>query len=151
MNATDADEGSNSALIFSIISSSSDFVGLDLESGMLFLSKPLTTDLVQRKPYMLQIRVIDRGSPPLSSDAIVEVRVVANAVPVFPAPDYRVQIQETLEVGSPIISLQANYPTDGNASALDRKVVYAIVAGDPFYTFDIDFHTGSFVKHNLKE
>ncbi|OWA49788.1 Fat-like cadherin-related tumor suppressor-like protein [Hypsibius exemplaris] len=142
VNATDQDEGNNSALIYSIVSDSSEFFALDAQTGRLVLAKPLLREVMGRKLISLKIRVTDQGMPSLSSEAVVEIRIVSNAVPVFTDAEYRVQISETLEIGSPIITVQTKYST-GNGSAADRKTVYAIVSGDPFYNFDIDFLTGA--------
>lgn len=77
------------------------------------------------------------GSPSRRAETSVKVTVISQNYPVFDQQVYRATIPEHYPVGSSVASLMANSPTDD-------KLIYAIIDGDRYGAFDVDFNIGRF-------
>lgn len=64
------------------------------------------------------------------------VKLVDKSMPVFDKQFYSVSTPEDVALHSPLpVTIKAESP-------LGRKLIYSIVAGDPFEEFAVDFSTG---------
>ena len=141
ITAIDKDDGNNATLTYSLVNEDTGTFFVDNTTGGLMLGKVLSQEQAVGKVLSIVIRATDHGQPALSCDTAVQVRIVSDTVPVFAPATYHVKIAEDLQIGSQVLSLGANY-TSGNSSDVGREVVYAIISGDLFNNFDLDFHTG---------
>ncbi|GAU98557.1 hypothetical protein RvY_09686-2 [Ramazzottius varieornatus] len=142
ITALDNDDGENATLNYWLLDNQGGRFSVDNATGGLMLARKLSKEQDIGKVLTLRIGVADYGQPSLSAEAVVEVRVLSNTAPDFTQSVYSVKIPEDLQIGALVSSTTANY-TSGNDSDAVRKVVYAIMGGDPFNNFDIDFHTGT--------
>ena len=76
-----------------------------------------------------------QGDDPRRSLVQVPIKVMNKATPVFGEPFYTVTIPEDIPLGSTVITIEANSPTDG-------KLIYSISDGDIYGEFAINFNTG---------
>lgn len=77
------------------------------------------------------------GDNPLRSETEVSIRVINKNMPVFAQQFYSVSIPESLKPHSPVVSIMASSPQN-------RKLIYAIVDGDVYEEFIVDYDTGKF-------
>lgn len=94
--ATDADEGTNGQIRFSISGSNTDF-RIDSVTGMISVARQL--DREARSSYSLLVQATDRGSSPRMDQATVNIVLldVNDCAPVFELSPYTVRVQENLE------------------------------------------------------
>ena len=90
------------------------------------------------------VAAYDGGSPPLSSSAIVRIKVVDKSMPVFVQQFYYAIITESAEPLAPVLSIQASSPSD-------RQLIYSIVTGNEDEEFAVDFNTGMWSEYNYSE
>ena len=76
------------------------------------------------------------GSPGLSSEASVQIKVVDRSSPIFEQPFYYSSIREDTPLYTPLLSVSALNPTD-------RKLIYTITSGNDMEEFTLDFETGT--------
>lgn len=139
LEASDADSGTNSELVFSIthLSEPLTFV-INQTSGVLATNETFMLDLVT--PFIISVSVADRGNPqPRGASTTVFVEVTPDNIspPLFSEPDgYSVEVPETLDIGGAVIMV----------SAFDRlemdSVMYSLESGGSDGIFDIDPSTG---------
>lgn len=101
MRASDADEGANAAVRFSILRSNRDgLVSVGAESGLVTTDAPLDRETLDRLWFLVE--AADGGDPPLSSTATVTVVVldVNDNEPVFQQQLYDALVPEHSAVGS---------------------------------------------------
>uniref|UniRef100_A0AAY4EM86 Protocadherin-16 n=1 Tax=Denticeps clupeoides TaxID=299321 RepID=A0AAY4EM86_9TELE len=121
LRATDRDAGDSGTLEYKIAAGDPDGdFHLDSSSGALSTSRAL--DRERRASYSLQVVAQDRGSPPLSGAASVEVTVldVNDNSPRFGSSSYAVEVAEDAAVGSPVLEVTASDADDGD----DGKILY---------------------------
>ncbi|XP_045523939.1 cadherin-related tumor suppressor isoform X1 [Pieris brassicae] len=127
-HANDADLGINNELQYSISSGNrKETFFIDSYSGELFLHKHL--DYEDLTMYVLNITVMDNGSPSLSSSISFTVNVIdANDnAPVFTNTAIVRQIREGIPRHTPIVTVTAEDPDSG----LNGKVWYSIIHQEP--------------------
>lgn len=101
MQARDADDGVNSAIRYSILTSNQDrLIGMDPESGLVTTAAALDRE-TQMEVWFLVVAV-DGGEPALSSTATVTVLVedINDNEPAFQQQLYNVSIPEHSDIGS---------------------------------------------------
>ena len=105
---------------------------MDRRSGEILLRQSLDGHSTE---FELIVAAYDGGSPPLSSSAIVRIKVVDKSMPVFVQQFYYAIIPESSEPLSPVLSVQASSPSG-------RQLIYSIVTGNEDEEFAVDFNTG---------
>lgn len=80
VTATDIDTLANAEIIYSLdnISEDSSYFGIDPNTGIIKLVKPLDDSMASVKIFELLARATDRGTPPLANTVPVNVRVVSS-------------------------------------------------------------------------
>ncbi|XP_064546558.1 cadherin-related tumor suppressor [Drosophila montana] len=148
--ASDADQGLNSQVVFSITAGNRrDTFHIDSVSGSLYLHKPLDYEDITN--YTLNITASDCGIPPLSTTVLYNVMVVDDNdnPPIFPSTAIVRQIKEGIALKTPIVTVTADDPDSG----LNGKVTYVISRQEPETAggrhFGINTQTG--VIYTLRE
>ncbi|XP_049837416.1 fat-like cadherin-related tumor suppressor homolog isoform X3 [Schistocerca gregaria] len=146
VNATDADQGENARVLYSLVTDTDDFA-VDARAGVLTVAAAL--DRERQDVYELKVRATDGGGggggdvPPLSSDAIVRILIddVNDNAPAFALPSYTVKAREDLPVGSVVAVVGASDPDVGAGG----QVQYSLVggAGDGDEAFSVDRLSGA--------
>ncbi|XP_075131390.1 protocadherin gamma-B1-like isoform X4 [Leptodactylus fuscus] len=95
IQASDPDTGDNAKIIYSISTITtedlplSSYISINIESGVVYAQR--TFDYEQLKEFVVQVTAIDNGSPALSSNATLMIRIVDqndNAPKIlYPSPD----------------------------------------------------------------
>uniref|UniRef100_A0A8C9TP09 Protocadherin-16 n=1 Tax=Scleropages formosus TaxID=113540 RepID=A0A8C9TP09_SCLFO len=138
LRATDQDTGDSGEVEYRIIAGDpdSDF-SLDSSSGELSSSRAL--DREKKPSYLLTVVAQDRGTPPLTSTATVEVTLldINDNSPRFERDSYTVDVSEDVVVGSPLLEMTATDADEG----LNGKVLY-FLSPDSMGAFAIDQDTG---------
>ena len=138
VHAVDSDIDDNGELRYELLRGTGELFRVDRRTGEIILRQPLeghNTDVE------VVVAAYDGGSPPLSSEAIVRVKVIDKSMPVFVSQYYFATISEGAEPLSPVLSLQATSPNN-------RQLIYSIVAGNDAENFAVDFNTGTAVINN---
>ncbi|XP_067112826.1 protocadherin gamma-C5-like [Osmerus mordax] len=125
ISAKDIDSGSNGK------------VSISLPSGLPFTLKPsisnnyalVTNAVLDRETnseYAVEIRASDEGTPSLSSEKTIRVRIldVNDNSPVFNQPSYTIYVKENLTPGSILCSVSASDPDTGE----NAKISYSILS-----------------------
>ncbi|XP_027012336.2 protocadherin-8-like [Tachysurus fulvidraco] len=154
--ARDPDEGANGKVTYKLLENdvdgvpASSFLTVDPASGTIYTMKSL--DYEDVKQIEVAIQATDGGSPPLSSTALVKVRVVDenDNAPFFVYPMFI--------NGSANISLPSNAPAGyvalklegrDNDDAMNSELSYTIIEDEAFL-FAVNENTGEMaLKHNL--
>lgn len=134
LNAIDRDSGQNGEVKYSIVSGNvGNVFEIDSILGTIFLSQNL--NIMQIQEYMLQVKAVDCGTPPLSSQIPVHIIVVMadNDPPRFSDPASSIEIYENLPVGHFITNLETRSTS---------SVFYYIVDGNDDGFFYINPSTG---------
>ncbi|XP_016409125.1 protocadherin Fat 2 [Sinocyclocheilus rhinocerous] len=137
--AKDPDTGINSEVRYSLQGADSGFFSLDEISGILRLERSLADEI--KSTYEMKVKGTDRGLPRhLFSFATITVHVVvlSDYQPLFLSSDYSVQIPESLQIGSEVISVSA-LTKDGTES---EPVRYTVISGNEDSRFQINPMTG---------
>uniref|UniRef100_A0A672QBP7 FAT atypical cadherin 2 n=1 Tax=Sinocyclocheilus grahami TaxID=75366 RepID=A0A672QBP7_SINGR len=131
---------------YSLQGADSGFFSLDEISGILRLERSLADET--KATYEMKVKATDRGLPrQLFSFATITVHVVvlSDYQPLFLSSEYSVQIPESLQIGSEVISVRA-IDLDGPPN---NFIIYSIVSGDPKQQFSIDPHTGHITVRSM--
>ncbi|XP_077988033.1 protocadherin Fat 4-like [Glandiceps talaboti] len=105
-------------------------------------------DYEQKQSYQLLIRVIDDGSPPVSSTATVYVNILGENEfrPHFPQNPINVPVSEHLNIGATVTTLSASDSDLGK----DGEFTYSILSGNDGGIFDVVASTGAiYLQKNL--
>ena len=131
----DTDLGSNAELSLDFADAPEQFT-LQTESFLKSISGSiLLNSTLPAGSFEVSVQCFDSGSPSLSSNASVVIRVEgANSPPFFLHGVQTVSIPEDTEAGTSVISVAAQ--------DLETNVTYAIIGGNGLGTFDIDADTG---------
>ncbi|XP_049820796.1 fat-like cadherin-related tumor suppressor homolog isoform X5 [Aethina tumida] len=142
-NATDADEGDNARVTYSLVTDTKDF-GVDKVTGELRVSNNL--DRERQDTYELRIRATDGGgkgpdNPPLYSEALVRISIddINDNAPKFSLPNYSVKIREDIPKGTVVAVVTASDPDLG----AEGEVLYSLEDSDSDGTFKIDRVSGT--------
>nr|XP_023018375.1 fat-like cadherin-related tumor suppressor homolog [Leptinotarsa decemlineata] len=142
-NATDADEGDNAKVIYTLVTETEDF-SIDKTTGVLIVSNYL--DRERQDLYELRIRATDSGgrgpdNPPLYSESLVRISIddINDNAPKFSLPNYVVKVREDLPKGTVVAIVMASDPDWGP----EGEVYYFLENNDGDDIFTIDEISGS--------
>ncbi|XP_062874781.1 protocadherin Fat 4 [Trichomycterus rosablanca] len=137
LTATDADEGPNALVTYTIISGADDSFRIDPESGDLTATRRL--DRERRSKYSLLVRADDGQQ---SSDMFVNITVsdVNDHTPTFSRPVYSFDIPEDTAAGSIVAAILASDSDSGS----NGEVTYCLEEDDDDSTFLVNPVTGVF-------
>ena len=135
VKATDADEGVNSEIKYSITAGGmKEHFKIDEDSG--FITTATELDYQLKKSYLLTVTATDGGDPQRSNTAHVNITVENVDDPtIFILPPPFVRVSEAIAVGTNILRLNAT-DKDGN------RLSFSIKSGNIENTFAIDEATG---------
>ncbi|XP_037811069.1 fat-like cadherin-related tumor suppressor homolog, partial [Lucilia sericata] len=134
LNAIDRDSGKNGEIRYHIVSGNvGNIFEIDNILGTIYLSQNL--DILQMQEYMLQVKAVDCGNPPLSSQIPVHIIVTMadNDPPKFNSPTSSIELYENLPVGYFVTKLETRSSS---------SVFYNIVEGNDEGFFYINPSTG---------
>ncbi|XP_046579033.1 protocadherin Fat 4-like [Haliotis rubra] len=94
-------------------------------NGQLHLGQSFNTDTSGASSYQVVVTATDFGTPPLSGAATMNINVVRNTqAPVFNSASYRATIDQTLGVGSSVLTMSAS---DGDTQPPYNVISYSLV------------------------
>lgn len=150
--AEDKDEGANGEVVYSLINqpSNSKF-RIHPSTGVVTATSSLTME--SGRLFHLEVLATDKGSPPLSSTGLVEIRVgmmgevgssgstdvgaQSQVALRFQNATYHVQLAENAPVGKDVIQVSA-VRSDGRR----QRVTYSFGSGNEENTFEINSNNG---------
>ncbi|KAJ8936032.1 hypothetical protein NQ318_000693 [Aromia moschata] len=142
-NATDADEGDNAKVTYTLVTDTKDF-HVDKVTGVLTVSNGL--DRERQDLYELRIRATDGGgkgpdNPPLYSEALVRISIddINDNAPKFSLASYTVKVREDIPKGTVVAVVTASDPDLGP----EGEVVYSLEDSESDGTFKIDRLSGT--------
>ena len=138
LSASDKDEGRNGYVEYRLAPGSSDLFSLGPVDGVLKVNQRLDREV--RDQYSINVVVTDKGVPPRSSTATMQVSVGDDNdnAPKFQPKNYAKEVAENIKVGISLLTLTA---TDADIG-LNGDVRYVIVGGDDNQDFRLNSHTG---------
>lgn len=145
VQAVDKDIGENGDIRYELVRGSGELFRVDRRTGEILLRQTLEGQQhhSSTSDYELLVAAYDGGSPPLSSEALVRIKVVDKNQPVFGLQYYSAVVSENAESLSPVLSVQASSPSG-------RQLIYSIVSGNEGEEFAVDFNTGRWlINHPL--
>lgn len=138
--ATSKDIGINAEISYYIVGGNEQQkFKIDEKRGIIFIN--LEIDYEKTKSFYLTVQAIDGGTPPLSSQAFVNITIldVNDYVPQFSQNLYRIKVSENAKKGDQIIRVIA---TDAD-SGQNGIVEYNIERGDRLKQYSIDEFSGN--------
>ena len=137
VSATDADEGVNAELEFSIIKGNDPYIFyIDPKTGHILVSGLLDYDKGKRK-YDLTVIVRDRGLPSLEADKPAHVLITIGDAndnpPVFVPSTYNKRVAEDFSLGTTLLKVTAVDQDTGSFATFN----FSITGGDDSNTFGI--------------
>lgn len=132
VHAIDNDVGENGEIRYELIRGSGELFRVERRSGEIMLRQTLEGHNTE---YELIVAAFDGATPPLSSEAIVHIKVIDKSMPVFVQQYYFATISENAEPSCPVVSVQASSPNN-------RQLIYSIMSGNEGEEFAVDFNTG---------
>ncbi|XP_015248433.1 PREDICTED: protocadherin Fat 4 [Cyprinodon variegatus] len=137
LTATDADEGPNALVTYTIISGADDSFRIDPESGDLIATKKL--DRERRSKYSLLVRA-DDGKQSSDMRLNITVQDVNDHTPKFSRATYSFDIPEDTAPGSIVAAILAS----DSDSGLNGEITYLLEEDDEDGTFLLNPVTGVF-------
>ncbi|XP_068596339.1 protocadherin Fat 2 [Brachionichthys hirsutus] len=137
--AQDPDTGKNAEVRYALLGDNDGYYSLNEVSGILRLERPLTYNTPPT--FDLKVKATDRGLPRhLYSVVTVTVQVVSldSYQPIFLSSEVTVQLPETLEVGSEVVSIVTLTGDSGRSG----DVFYRLASGNEHGRFLLDPRTG---------
>ena len=138
VHATDADDGRNAQVAYSILTERVPF-GIDAKTGEISVKHVL--DREANALYVLKVQAVDQSPDhPLTSMVQVTIKLedVNDNHPAFQLTRYHVRAREDLPVGTVVVTIQAEDPDDGKGG----QVRYTLLDGMD-EKFEIDRITGT--------
>uniref|UniRef100_A0A8D3DRM0 Protocadherin Fat 4 n=1 Tax=Scophthalmus maximus TaxID=52904 RepID=A0A8D3DRM0_SCOMX len=137
LTATDADEGPNALVTYTIISGADDSFRIDPESGDLIATKKL--DRERRSKYSLLVRA-DDGKQSSDMRLNITVKDINDHAPKFSRSTYSFDIPEDMAPGSIVAAILAS----DSDSGVNGEVTYSLEEDDEDETFLLNPVTGVF-------
>uniref|UniRef100_A0A671UUC1 Protocadherin Fat 4 n=1 Tax=Sparus aurata TaxID=8175 RepID=A0A671UUC1_SPAAU len=137
LTATDADEGPNALVTYTIISGADDSFRIDPESGDLIATKKL--DRERRSKYTLLVRA-DDGKQSSDMRLNITVKDVNDHTPKFSRVTYSFDIPEDMAPGAIVAAILAS----DSDSGVNGEVTYSLEEDDEDETFLLNPVTGVF-------
>ncbi|XP_063848744.1 fat-like cadherin-related tumor suppressor homolog isoform X3 [Scylla paramamosain] len=132
VHATDFDTDMNKDVHYELHRGNGEIFSVDRSTGDIRLKQTLEG---HKSEYELVISAYDGGSPPLSSQVPVRLKVVDRSQPIFDRQFYSATVAEDAESHTPIVTVSAH-------SQLNRKLIYTIVSGNDHQTFAMEHEEG---------
>uniref|UniRef100_A0AC34PUQ4 Uncharacterized protein n=1 Tax=Panagrolaimus sp. JU765 TaxID=591449 RepID=A0AC34PUQ4_9BILA len=137
--AKDLDQNENGKIVYTLeAGNGSEFIQIDSDSGVISIVKKFDRELMS----LIRLNVVasDRGSPPLSSQALVEINVldVNDCSPQFEQDFYNFTIFENITIPS-VIGKTVAVDAD---SGQNGKVHYSMVTTSTSDLISLDYDTG---------
>ncbi|XP_033745663.1 LOW QUALITY PROTEIN: protocadherin Fat 4-like [Pecten maximus] len=143
--ATDADSGTNAAIIFSIVAGegNSDFT-VDSTTGI--VSTTVILNAATQASYLLTVNAVDSGTTQRtgSCSVIITVNDINDQVPTFSQTTYNYDISEGVGVSETVFSF---YAADSDTGA-NGRVNYNIISGNAALKFTLGSTDGQLVMAN---
>nr|XP_009931755.1 PREDICTED: LOW QUALITY PROTEIN: protocadherin-16 [Opisthocomus hoazin] len=144
VTARDKDQGPNGEVRYSIVhghDTHSSWFAIDPATGIITTATPL--DYEKDPEPQLTVLATDRGTPALSSSAVVRVALqdVNDNEPVFRSNFYNVSLKENTPVGTCFLQVTATDADSGTFGSLSYSIGSGIGSVVPTQ-FSIDKHTG---------
>lgn len=141
ISATDADQGTNSEIVYSLANdAASNKFRINPTTGVLSATQSLASE--NGKLLHLEVIARDKGNPPQTATGLIELRVgdVESSLPVlrFQKDVYNVTLMENTPVGYTVISDMNAVRSDGRR----QKVTYSFGSGNEDGAFAIDPASG---------
>ena len=139
VRALDNDDGVNGQVSYSLVNVPPTFpFMIDPDSGEIKIRATIDREI--QASYKFTVQAKDEGQPPLSAIVPVEVKVqdINDNTPVFDKPTYKIDIHETLPVGTSIATVRATDIDSGR----NQDIKYSIIKPDNQTTFQINSSTG---------
>lgn len=111
--ATDADEGINAEVMYSLGSNPSDFFSIHPTFGFLSFSPSNVRQLGTE--VQLEITATDRGADPLSTNAAVFINIVDPSAPMFVQGVYPLTIPENTPTGTVLVNTSLTDPSQSRS------------------------------------
>uniref|UniRef100_A0A8C1I7E3 FAT atypical cadherin 1a n=1 Tax=Cyprinus carpio TaxID=7962 RepID=A0A8C1I7E3_CYPCA len=141
VSALDKDKGQNAEIIYSIESGNvANTFAIDTILGTITVAKEL--DRSNKNRFELTVKASDKGTPPLSATAAVDITVTIsdNAIPKFEEKEFSAEVSETALPGAFVSLVTANSQS---------SVFYQIKDGNVNGAFDINPNSGVVVTHSV--
>ncbi|CAH1396739.1 unnamed protein product [Nezara viridula] len=140
VTATDADEGTNSDIVFSFLNEPpNNKFRMDPKTGVVTATSSLAME--NGRLYHLEVLATDRGNPPQSASGLIEIRVGEGpeGAPTlrFQNTSYAAYMQENSPVGTEVLQVSA-VRSDGRR----QQIRYSLVSGNEGRRFEINPSTG---------
>lgn len=139
VTATDADEGTNSEIVYSFVNEpSNNKFKINPNTGLVTASSSLTGE--DGKLFHLEILARDRGNPPQSGKGLLEIRVGGggeNSALRFQNASYDIAISENVHNDKEILQVSA-VRADGRR----QPIRYSLLSGNHENVFSVDPKTG---------
>ena len=137
IDATDADQGSNGELEYSILNSKDLFM-INESTGVVTVLKPL--DREEQEYYNITVVVKDKGNPSLQSSVILTVKVLDedDNCPAFKSSIYKGSVKENSKHETFVLQVKATDKDTGPNAVLN----FGIITGDGNGAFGIDPTSG---------
>ena len=148
VTATDADDGENAEIMYSIHSSMEHLVAMDPQTGSLAAKVQFDHETIQRLD--IQVYAVDGGNPPLKGVALVHVEIldVNDEAPVFAKSAYRFGTFENQQAGTEIGRVSA---TDNDSPPFNQFMYTFADSTDPKIRtkFEIESRSGRILTKRL--
>ncbi|XP_057706138.1 protocadherin Fat 2 isoform X2 [Corythoichthys intestinalis] len=135
VSASDADEGPNALISFSLHGPDADQFHLDSVTGELFTLAALDRELTSE--YVMIVRATDGGSRSCQANVLLRVLDMNDNAPVFSSSHYHISVYDNTSRTTPVAAVYA-HDTD---AGLNSEVRYSLLAGNSGY-FSLDEYSG---------
>ncbi|XP_064094852.1 fat-like cadherin-related tumor suppressor homolog isoform X3 [Macrobrachium nipponense] len=132
VQATDFDADENADVRYELQRGNGELFSVSRTTGEITLKQSLEG---LRNEYELIINAYDGGTPQLSSQVPVRLKVVDRSQPIFDRQFYSATVAENAESHTPIVTVTAH-------SQLNRKLIYTLVGGNEHQTFAMEHEEG---------
>ncbi|XP_071949334.1 protein dachsous-like [Antedon mediterranea] len=138
VSAEDKDSGDNGLIKFSIDEENIQYFTIDELTGVITVNSQLSPSVPL---YRFEVTATDLGSPSLSNNVVVEVRVGNAAISSlnFDLLEYNANLPEDARVVTPVETVHAEHSDKANNS----PIMYSIIRGNDEGAFAIDEMTGA--------
>ncbi|XP_068225068.1 protein dachsous-like, partial [Palaemon carinicauda] len=142
VRATDRDEGNNASITYSFITNdkSDDDVAFAINPSTGVITTTKVLDHEAKKVYHVAVQASDQGNPPRNATKVIKIEVLDlnDQRHTFPSSSVTLKLKEGVKVGEEVGSVSAGDRDRGESG----RVIYTILSGNKFGTFDINKTTG---------
>ncbi|XP_064159770.1 protocadherin Fat 3a isoform X4 [Anguilla rostrata] len=134
VTALDKDKGENAELLYAIeAGNTGNTFRIEPVLGIISVAREL--DLTTIGYYVITVRVIDNGSPPMGATTVVRISVTLsdNSSPKFPQNEYQAEVNENVAEGTSVTMISA---------MSQSTLIYDIKQGNGERTFKINQYSG---------